>query len=144
MRSEQQKIAKQLAAIESQVKVHEYTFENIAEHLSEALELIEDCGKTYRMVDDHIKRMLNQAIFTKLWVESDGRITPELREPFNVLVAPLADVLSLYKQEQEKARGTEVLTDIFSRFSKYLQNFFGGGWSNDLMVEISGIEPLTA
>ena len=31
------------------------------------MELIEDCGRTYRMASDNIKRMFNQAIFTHLW-----------------------------------------------------------------------------
>jgi len=140
MRSEQQKIAKQLASIENQVQAYEYTFENIAERLSEALELMEDCGRTYRQVDDHVKKMLNQAIFAKLWVESDGRVTAEFREPFNVLVAPLADVI--IRCNKEKARGVETLTDIFSVISNRLQKFFGGGWSNDLLVDDTGLEPV--
>ena len=142
MRSEQQKIAKQLAAIESQVQAHEYTFENIAERLSEALELMEDCGRTCRQVDDHVKKMLNQAIFSKLWVESDGRVTAEFREPFNILAAPLADVI--IQCNKEKARGAEALTDVFSVISNRLQKFFGGGWSNDLLVDDTGLEPVTS
>ena len=63
MKSEQQKIAKQLAAIDSEIKAHECAFESISERLSEALELMEDCGRTYRLAEDHLKKLLNQAIF---------------------------------------------------------------------------------
>ena len=142
MKSEQQKIAKQLAVIDSEVKAHECAFESISERLSEALELMEDCGRTYRLAEDHLKKLLNQAIFSKLWVEKDGRVTAEFAKPFDVLVTPFTDVL--IHQKQEKARGTNVLTDIFFVISNRLQKFFGNGWSNDLMVEISGIEPLTS
>lgn len=83
MKSEQKKIAKQLAAIDSEVKAHECAFENISERLSEALELMEDCGKTYRLAEDHLKKMLNQAIFSKLWVEKDGHVTAEFAKPFD-------------------------------------------------------------
>ena len=103
---------------------------------------MEDCGRTYRLAEDHLKKLLNQAIFSKLWVEKDGHVTAEFAKPFDVLITPLTDVL--IHQKQEKARGTNVLTDIFSVISNRLQKFFGNGWSNDLMVEISGIEPLTS
>nr|WP_325239671.1 recombinase family protein [uncultured Oscillibacter sp.] len=132
LKEEQQKIAKQLAAIENEVKARECAFESISERLSEALELMEDCGKTYRQVSDHVKKLLNQAIFSKLWVETDGRITAEFTKPFDTLAAPLLDVLTRYKQED--VRGTNVLTDIFFRFFNRLQKFFGDGWSNDLLV----------
>lgn len=136
LRSEQQKIAKQLLAIEREIKAHEHTFESISERLSAALELMEDCGKTYRQVDDYVKKMLNQAIFSKLWVESDGRVTAEFAKPFNVIAEPLTGILARYSEE--KARGTNVLTDFFLVISNRLQNFLGGGWSNDLMVEVRG------
>jgi len=142
MKSEQQKIAKQLAAIDSEIKAHECAFESISERLSEALELMEDCGRTYRLAEDHLKKLLNQAIFSKLWIEKDGRVTAEFAKPFDVLVTPLTDVLIHHKQE--KARGTNVLTDIFSVISNRFKKFFGNGWSNDLLVEISGIEPLNS
>lgn len=136
LKSEQQKIAKQLAAIDNEIKAHECAFETIAERLSEALELMEDCGKTYRLVNDSVKKMLNQAIFSKLWVESDGHVTAEFRKPFDILTAPLRSILTHCKQE--KARSTEVLADIFLVISNSLQKFFGDGWSNDLMVERRG------
>lgn len=142
MKSEQQKIAKQLAVIDGEVKAHECAFESISERLSEALELMEDCGRTYRLAEDHLKKLLNQAIFSKLWVEKDGHVTAEFAKPFDVLITPLTDVL--IHQKQEKARGTNVLTDIFSVISNRLQKFFGNGWSNDLMVETTRLELLDA
>lgn len=46
LKSKQQKIAKQLVAIDGQVTAHERVFTDIMGHLSDAIELIEDCGKT--------------------------------------------------------------------------------------------------
>ena len=139
MKSEQQKIAKQLAAIDSEIKAHECAFESISERLSEALELVEDCGRTYRMASDHIKRMMNQAIFSNLWVEKDGRITAEFAPIFQMLTQPAKDVTALYKQQ--KIRGAETLTDFLSVISNRIQKFFGYGWSNDLLVPVGGLEP---
>ena len=56
--------------------------------------------------------------------------------------APLADVI--IQCNKEKARGAEALTDVFSVISNRLQKFFGGGWSNDLLVGDRGVEPLTS
>jgi hypothetical protein len=38
------------------------------ENLKHALDLIEDCGKAYRMASYNIKRAFNQAIFEKIMV----------------------------------------------------------------------------
>ena len=142
MKSEQQKIAKQLATIDNEVKAHECAFSAITERLKEALDLMEDCGSFYRLAEDHIKKLLNQAIFSKLWVEKDGRVTAEFAEPFRTLVDPIKNEVALYNKE--KARGTEVLTDIFSVIASRVSHFFGYGLNNDFLVEISGIEPLTS
>lgn len=99
--------------------------------LKDALDMIEDCGSAYRLAENHIKKIFNQVIFSKLWVEPDGHITAEFREPFNMIVAPLTDVICSYRQE--KTRGTKVLTDFFLVIANCIQKFFGNGWSNDLL-----------
>jgi len=142
MKSEQQKITKQLAAIEHEVDASKYTFDNAEKRLREALELIENCGATYRMASDQIKRMMNQAIFSKLWVEPDGRVTAEFKPPFTIIVDPIrAELAQLNK---EKTRGTEVLTDFLSVASNKVQNFLAHCLSNDLMVDPKGLEPSTS
>lgn len=135
LKSEQQKIAKQLAAIESQVTAHESTFADILRHLSEALELMEDCGKMYRVADDHIRRMMNQVIFSKLWVGADGEVTAEFAEPFRTLVNA-AQVSTVYDKKEE-TRGTNVSTDRLPLLSRLcviqnrLSDFFGNCLNND-------------
>jgi hypothetical protein len=52
--------------------------------LKKSLDLIEDCGKTYRYADEHIKRILNQAIFSRVLIQPDGKVAAELAEPFIV------------------------------------------------------------
>ena len=142
MKSEQQKIAKQLAAIDSEMKAHECAFTAIAEQLKEALDLMEDCGNFYRLAEDHIKKLLNQAIFSKLWIEKDGRVTAEFAEPFRTLVDPIKNEIALYNKE--KARGTNVLTDIFSVIANRISHFFGHGLNNDFLVDDTGLEPVTS
>ena len=83
--------------------------------------------------------MMNQAIFSNLWVEKDGRITAEFAPIFQMLTQPAEDVKALYKQQ--KIRGAETLTDFLSVISNRIQKFFGCGWSNDLLVPETGLEP---
>lgn len=142
MKSEQQKIAKQLLAIEHQMKIYGQIFAGVSESISKALELIEDCGLTYRLVDDRYKKMLNQAIFSKLWVGEDGNVTAEFREPFNMLIDPIKGEIAHYNKE--KARGAEALTDIFSVIANRISHFFGHGLNNDNLVGDRGVEPLTS
>ena len=141
MKSEQQKIAKQLLAIEHQMKIYGQIFAGVSESISKALELIEDCGLTYRLVDDRYKKMLNQAIFSKLWVGEDGNVTAEFREPFNMLIDPIKGEIAHYNKE--KARGAEALTDIFSVIANRISHFFGHGLNNDNLVVLIGLEPMT-
>ena len=142
MKSEQQKIAKQLLAIEHQMKIYGQIFAGVSESISKALELIEDCGLTYRLVDDRYKKMLNQAIFSKLWVGEDGNVTAEFREPFNMLIGPIKGEIAHYNKE--KARGAEALTDIFSVIANRISHFFGHGLNNDNLVETTGLEPVAS
>lgn len=142
MKSEQQKIAKQLLAIEHQMKIYGQIFAGVSESISKALELIEDCGLTYRLVDDRYKKMLNQAIFSKLWVGEDGNVTAEFREPFNMLIGPIKGEIAHYNKE--KARGAEALTDIFSVIANRISHFFGHGLNNEFLVDDTGLEPVTS
>ena len=142
LKEEQQRISKQLLAIDYEIKAHEDVFATVLERLDDALELIENCGKTYRLASDHIKRMMNQAIFSKIWVEPDGNVTAELAKPFDTLIEPVRGELTRYNNE--KIRGTEALTDFLLVISNKVQNFLAHCLNNDLLVEISGIEPLTS
>ncbi len=134
MKTEQQKITKQLAVIEHQIKAENCAFDAITKHLKDAMDLIEDCGTTYRMADDHIKRMMNQAIFSKLWVEDDGSVTAEFSPLFKTLTEPFEGVVDLYRQQE--TRGAKAATGFLSVISNRIQKFFGNGWSNDLLVRV--------
>ncbi len=143
LKSEQQKIAKQLAAIEHQIKAHDYTFTTIMERLSDAMELIEDCSTTYRQANDCIKKILNRAIFGHLWVEPDGNITAEFAEPFNALVEPVKNEVALYNQmkKNEETCEPDSLTGFLSSILNQLVNFFDHGCSKNFLVQLTGLEP---
>ena len=68
------------------------------------MELIEDCGKTYKSAPDHIKRAYNQAIFEKIFVGANGGVKPQYAPPFDLLLK--------------------------ARTQNHISNFFGCGLSN--------------
>ena len=121
LKSEQQMISKQLAAIEHQLKAYNYTFETILQRLREAMDLIEDCGATYRAADDYIKRMMNLAIFKRILVDNDGSVTAELTEPFRSMIEPVKQQI---KQYNYKIRGYNVPTDFMRLITKNYHIFW--------------------
>ena len=89
--------------------------------------------------------MMNQAIFSKIWVESDGRVTAEFAAPFNRIVEPVKDMVAQYNsRNKEKIRSTFVPADFFSVIANRLSNFFGNCLNNDFLVETAGLEPVTS
>lgn len=142
LKSEQQKIAKQLAAIDHQAKAYDYTFTTVIERLDDAIELITDCGLTYRLANDKMKKLMNQAVFTRLLIGSDGKVTAEFAEPFAMLVEPIKDELTQLNSAVDNEEVHEhLLMDFLSSIPNRLSNFFGKGWSKNFLVDLAGIEP---
>lgn len=63
-------IAKELANVEHEINIHNVTFENILANLYLALNLIENCGTTYRAVSDMTKRLTNQSLVSRFLVSN--------------------------------------------------------------------------
>ena len=143
LKSEQQKIAKQLATIDHQTKAYDYTFTTIIERLDDAIELITDCGMTYRLANDKMKKLMNQAIFERLLIGSDGKVTAEFAEPFTMLVEPIKDEVAKYNTAENAEAREQMLTSFLSTIPNRLLNFFGKGWSKNFLVDQTGIEPVS-
>ena len=52
MKSEQQRIAKELASIDHEIDMHNITFEQITANLDMVLDIVENCGEAYRNASD--------------------------------------------------------------------------------------------
>lgn len=57
-----------------------------------------------------MKKLMNQAIFTRLLVGSDGKVTAEFAEPFAMLVEPIKDELAQLNSTVDNEEGTVALT----------------------------------
>ena len=152
MKSEQQKITKELAAVEHESKQHEVTFDEISKNLSYALEMLNDCGAAYRQASDKIKRLMNQALFEKIYVtyneDNPLAIEHEYMPPFDMILAPAeckdSENNSIAKSRIPDKPGCGIFANN-STFMRSYSNFFRDkSSSNKLLVEIRRFEPLAS
>ena len=99
LKKEQAQITKELAVISNEIKQHDLTFEQISQNLSESLDLLDDCAFFYRNASDTMKRLMNQAIFEKIYIsyhrgETTMDLEPEFKPPFNILLEPFQEELT--------------------------------------------------
>lgn len=141
LRSEQAQINKDLGVIESQLKAHDMQYDMIVANLKKAFDLVEDCGRTYRFADEHIKKIFNQAMLEKIWVVPDNDVTAEFTEPFRSIMGAVGDDLVRY--DAIEARGRRNLADYFREITNRIQYFFGCGLNKDVLVGRAGVEPAT-
>ncbi len=163
LKTEQASIAKRLAVIENDIKMHNTAFEDIHSNLSLAFDLIQDCGLTYRQANDATKRLLNQAIFKGFYIYNEDTVKAELAEPFDQILSPIVDDIA--RVNHAKSCNTNCLAEAVEKAKGHIQTIFGCGSSfgqnkspypnesnffdteslnKDFLVEISGIEPLTS
>jgi DNA invertase Pin-like site-specific DNA recombinase/predicted nucleic acid-binding Zn-ribbon protein len=152
-KEEQGKIADAIAAIDSQLSLHDTKFGEVKRKLDKALAILENCGEMYTSAPEHMKRAFNQALFEKIYIcpEDDGTcaVKPKFAEPYGLILGQKnqteagGDEAGLEKENSANLRGISELTRWFAEW-RNRRIFLGGGFSMNLMVENSGIEPLTS
>ena len=157
MKSEQQKITKELNSVEHEIQQHSLTFDQITKNLSYALEMLNDCGEAYRNASDKIKRLMNQAIFSKIYVVANDEIPlgieGELRPPFDSILAPTIGgqsetniTLTIEDSNVAKSRillepGCGHFADNSTFMRSYSKFFKDKSSSNKLLVECDARHP---
>ena len=139
LKKEQSKLDKQLAVIEHDIKAYDATFEEVTEKISLAFDLIEDCGNTYRMANDNIKRLMNQALFEKIWIEEDGHVTTEFTNVYKHIAQPVINEIA--SRNTQKTACDESHAVFITKLLKSYSNFFGKGLNNEFLVDLAGVEP---
>jgi len=129
LRTEQQLIAKQLAVIDHEIKMHRVTFGQVSANLSLALTLVEDCGAAYRSAPDSIKKLLNQAIFDKFLIENepdgDVRVEVKLKAPFDQILEPIREDIAMINRAKQNA--SDHLSEYIEIAKRRIRDFFGCG-----------------
>ena len=82
-------------------------FDQVEEALDRALELATRCAETYRQAPPHVRRLINQAIFDKLYLGYDeGVEAAETVDLFTILFDPETPA-RLYSEAKDQARRKE-------------------------------------
>jgi hypothetical protein len=140
LKEEQERINKKLKSIASAIDTHTTEYIGVIGSFSDIFELLEDCGKVYRLAGDFERRCFNQAIFKKIFVHDDLSLDAEYTEPFDMLLNPCVFML---KNEFRKSNGQSApttqftLLDFIGSLKTKVQtatNFFSDGLSMDVIV----------
>ena len=147
MKSEQKKIAKELASVEHEINMHNVTFENILANLHLALDLIENCGTTYRAASDTTKRLINQSLVSRFLVSNgnDGlNINVEFKAPFDTILEPIKDTIA--RVNQARRNELKKLSELIEITKNHIRNIYGCDFHvsdspNPMYSELTSNEP---
>ena len=125
LKSEQQKIAKELAAIEHELKMHDMTFEQVKNNLRLTLDIVENCGDAYRNASDTIKKLMNQAIFNKIYIISNDEIDLDtkisFRPPFDKIIDPIKEDIAQINKNTNTDRASTSLEKARGHIQEFLE-----------------------
>ncbi len=102
--TEMQRLTRQLAEADHEIRSAQSTTADIEQTLSEALHAAEQCPAAYLSAPDKIRRQINQGFFEKLYIGEDGSVVGRvLTEPFAALLdSPRgADIVGIRDQAAE-------------------------------------------
>ena len=78
LKEEQAKLTSELGQIERQLTAYQADAAEVRQHLTQALDLLEDCHRLYSAAPAHLKKLLNQVFFERVLVnplvDEDGRV----------------------------------------------------------------------
>ena len=78
LKEEQAKLSTELNQIERQLAAYQADAAEVRQHLTQALDLLEDCHRLYSAAPAHLKKLLNQVFFQRVLVnplvDEDGRV----------------------------------------------------------------------
>ena len=78
LKEEQAKLTSELGQIERQLAAYKADAAEVRQHLTQALDLLEDCHRLYQAAPAHLKKLLNQVFFERVLVnpavDEEGRV----------------------------------------------------------------------
>ncbi len=119
--------------------------------LEATLDLLDNPQELYRQTTDQGRRLLNQALFTHLYVGDDGITADGLQPPFRGLIGiqraarqgrPVGSEARDTTENQQAASGLAAWDTEADLLAAAVYD--GDGSSRTAMVELRGIEPLTS
>ena len=78
LKEEQAELSTELSQIERQLAAYQADAAEVRQHLTQALDLLEDCHRLYQAAPAHLKKLLNQVFFDRVLVnplvDEEGRV----------------------------------------------------------------------
>ncbi|GFG50184.1 recombinase [Mycolicibacterium agri] len=147
LKTEQDRIARQLGAIETRLSAANIESDKFETCLRVALDYATHCYKAYMRAAPQERRLLNQAFFTHIYVHEDD-VQTELAEPFKTLLGnEMADAarchaIAAYASGSTQPDNSSSTANVPCRENeKPAHN--GAGLKETSLVELRGLEPLT-
>lgn len=151
LKSEQDRIASEVAATEGRLAAVAADFQTAETNMQRALTRAGDCQRAYSEAAGSMRRQFNLAFFKRLLIDDDYSVSGELAEPFDVI---LGDEL----RRAVKVREVEALEDAVDRVLRENEQRprkpelalvgadtpdpdWAEGWSPKIMVRMRGLEP---
>ena len=85
LKRHQDRIRIALADVTKRLDAERHDHEGPRQHLATALRLLADCAQMYARIDDHGKRLANQAFYQRILITEDEKAAIQLNEPFAAL-----------------------------------------------------------
>src|SRR5690625_1932193 len=127
LKTEQDRIARQIAFLDSRIEASEIEYDQARAHLDDCLALAGNAHAIYMSIDDSLRRIANQAFFERLTVTDDDAIDAEPGVPFDTLFNPEVQATALARQTSD-GNGLTQTGNV-------------AGLNNDALVPPAGFEP---
>ena len=101
LKKEQEQLTSGILAIQRELDGYTADAALVEQHLTQALDLLEDCSRLYAVVPAHLKKLLNQVFFERILVN------PAVDEDGRPIIPPPALQTSLKAGRRRGAGGTE-------------------------------------
>ena len=108
LKTEQKRIADQLAYIEQRHTGTDHEHAMVMSNFQRTLDLATDLQAAYQAAPQSVRRQFNQAIFKKLYLCDDGEVRAELAEPFDIILDKQLHQRALKLANQPPAKPTLV------------------------------------
>ena len=145
---EQTRLRQERQAAEALIERLNLGYQDIQATLDLALEIIgEDLHDLYRRADDHIRRLINQAIFKALYISDEEITCVELAEPFaqlHALHTAISSVVDTATAPKPAAGAKIRATNAKSPRPNREREPLDVGSISDVMVGDTGLEPVTS
>lgn len=139
-------IAEQRAQLQGGLETTTTDLQTGADLLDATLDLLNHAEALYEKVDDPQRRLINQAVFEKLYIDADYVSDDQLREPFEAMVTVHRNGHARAKEPRRAQAQKQAVPQANLRDSKTKADLLtlaleGNGWSRTAMVEVMGFEP---